>query len=387
MDILARFYTQETFSQLLVEHIDEQNPNTVLDLGVGNGSLIRAAYNKWGDAEFIAADIDRRSVIKINSELPFIKVYHANGLKMDVEKSIALGKSTIDIAVCNPPYLSVKDKKPFEQLLQEASLTECLRLNKITSDIVFLAQNLKLLRSRGQLGIILPDSVLTGKDFHLLRESILKHHKVRALIELPPGIFSKTEAKTHILLIEKESESSVKVPLLIAGTDGKCFDQIEVESNSLGERMDYSFHKYRLKPKSRHAKLGDFKVQLLRGNRGNNELRELRAHFIHSTSFKHGDLIDCKYHRSYKKYTMAEEGDIVIVRVGRGCVGKAALIGKGRLPISDCVYVIKADQHVVKGLWSFISSEEGREWVAAYSHGVCSKVLSRADILNLHIPL
>lgn len=388
MDSLGRYYTQSNFSELLIQSLQIEHPNTVIDLGVGGGALLKAAHSRWNEAQLIAADIDKKSVKKLNSDMPFVRAYHADGLKLNIDKTLLLSKSTIDIAVCNPPYLQIKEKKIFESLFIEANLEECLKLNKITSDIIFLAQNIRLLRKHGELGIILPDNVLTGHDFSPLRSAILQNHKVKAIIELPERIFSKTEAKTHIALIEKGGKTEAKIPLFIAGKDGKCFDQIEISSSSLENRMDFTYHKTVSHIGKANKKLKDFSFELKRGNNTNAELKKMDIDYLHSTSFKNGDKIKCKSSQKLPtkpNSVFADEGDIIITRVGRGCVGKSAFVERGRIVISDCLYVIKADKKIITSLWNFINSAFGKEWLKASSHGVCSKVLSKGDILNIPI--
>lgn len=388
MDTLGRYYTKDKFSELLIKNLENEHPQTILDLGVGAGSLIRAAHNRWKNAKFIAADVDPLSVKSVSKNLPFIKIFKANGLKINIERSILINKSTIDIAVCNPPYLAIKEKKRFENLFCDAELRECLNLKKITSDIVFLAQNLKLLRENGELGIILPDSILTGQEYIPLRQALLNNHRIKALIELPERIFAKTEAKTHIAIIEKGETTTNKIPLFIAGKNGDCVDQIDIDSSLLEHRMDFSYHKadIKLKKVKNLQKLRDFEYKLFRGNKGNADLRESGIKYLHSTSFKNADSIECgKRKQDGKKYILAETGDLIIVRVGRRCVGKSALILSGQLPVSDCLYVIKAKKDVIKGIWKFITSKEGEVWLKANSHGTCAKVLNRADIGNIPI--
>jgi hypothetical protein len=173
--------------------------------------------------------------------------------------------------------------------------------------------------------------------------------------------------------------------MLIAGKDGKCFDKIEVAQDQLCERMDYSFHKYNSNRKFKASCLKDFAITLRRGNRGKKEFLERRKLFLHTTSFKHGEKIRCRAVKAEEGQIYAEKGDIIIARVGRGCVGKAGLIIEGKLPVTDCIYVIKAPTDVIISAWNFITSKEGNEWVKATCHGVCSKVLSRGDVLNMPI--
>lgn len=390
MDLLGRYYTNHLFSELLVKNLESENPATVLDLGAGGGSLIKAALDRWNNAEIIAADIDPSSVKKISHSLPLVKVYKANGLKVNIEKNIDLTKSSIDVAICNPPYLQVKEKERFKNLLVEAELYECLKMKKLTSDIVFLAQNLKLLKLGGELGIILPDSILTGQEFRLLRNALLTHHNLKGIIELPERIFPKTEAKTHILLIEKTQTSKDRIPLLIAGKDGKCYDQIDIVASALENRMDFSYHKINQAiPKLKSRPLGSYNITLKRGNMTNAESKTKKIKSLHSTSFKDGaelHLINSNK-RKFENLVYAERGDLVIVRVGRGCVGKVALVKQGKLPITDCLYVVKADENIISALWKFLISSNGDKWVDANSHGVCAKVLNRTDIFDIPITL
>lgn len=388
MDILGRYYTNQIFSELLVHNIELESPATILDLGAGGGSLLKAASARWNNAEFIAADIDPKSIKSISKSLPFVKIYHANSLKVNIEKNIDLEKSSIDVAVCNPPYLQVKEKNVFSDLLIEANLPECLNLNKLTSDIVFLAQNLKLLKESGELGIILPDSILTSQEFKLLRNSLLSNHNVKSIIELPDRIFPKTEAKTHILLVGKGNVNKSKIPLLIAGKNGQCYDQIEVASSALEYRMDFSYHKHNQKQKPSKGKLSDYDVVLKRGNITNAEANCEKIKYLHSTSFKHGAVLNLRNSnkKKFDNLVHAERGDIIVVRVGRGCVGKVAYIKSGRLPVTDCVYVIKSDDsRTINSIWNFLNSEKGLDWIKATSHGVCAKVLSRSDIFEMPV--
>ncbi len=341
MDNLGRYYTNYLFSELLVQHIEINNPATVLDLGAGGGALLKAAFNRWNSAAYIAADIDRHSLLSLTSSMPLVRVYHANGLKINIEKNIDLKKSSIDVAICNPPYLKVRDKTRFNSLLSDSNLIECLGLKKLTSDIVFLAQNLKLLKDGGELGIILPDSILTGQEFQVLRSSLLINHNVKCVIELPDRIFPRTEAKTHIIMIEKSGSVNTKIPLLIAGKNGQCYDQIDVNSTELINRMDFSYHKFKItQAKNKTQKLGSLKVELKRGTLTNGTAKESGIKCLHSTSFKNGNelyLVN-KNKVAFRNSVLAEKGDLVLVRVGRGCVGKVALIKRGKITYYRSLY-------------------------------------------------
>jgi trans-aconitate methyltransferase len=87
MDKLARFYTETIFSDLLVKNISHSNPNTVIDLGIGHGSLTKSAYNRWINAKYYGLDVDKKRIEKINNELPFIKIANASGLSLEIKNA------------------------------------------------------------------------------------------------------------------------------------------------------------------------------------------------------------------------------------------------------------------------------------------------------------
>ena len=85
------------------------------------------------------------------------------------------------------------------------------------------------------------------------------------------------------------------------------------------------------------------------------------------------------------KYLLTERGDILLARVGRGCIGKVCMIGRGRVPVSDCVYRIRvAKKHRTK-IWDAFVSEAGQKWLKANAHGVCAKVISKKDLYKFPI--
>ena len=61
------------------------------------------------------------------------------------------------------------------------------------------------------------------------------------------------------------------------------------------------------------------------------------------------------------------------------------VIEDGSILISDCLYVIRVPQEYREALVRTLTSEYGQNWIKANSHGVCSRVISKIDLLNLEI--
>jgi type I restriction enzyme M protein len=393
MERLGKYYTQSLFSDLLVSNITFDNPKRILELGAGDGSLLKAASVRWLNANFIATDIDKTSVKKIEDSLPFVNIFHVNSLKRNLDQKLKINVGSIDVALCNPPYLKVKPDKSFAQLFKMAHLDNCQTLPILTSDIIFLAQNLSLLKKNGELGIILPDSIMTGHEFLKLRKDLLENHKVTKVIQLPEKIFSKTEALTHILFIEKGSSTNSSIDIYSSNKTGVCDKHLVINSQLLIERMDFKYHSYFSKRtvKTNIKTLAEISTKIQRGTIQNKSLRALNIPQVHTTSLLHGQrnlFFRKRLPQKYSlKYLTAGPGDILLARVGRGCVGKTSMIGNGNAIISDCIYKIQVPEKYRTLVFNSFTSPEGQNWLKAMSHGVCAKVLSKTDLLQFPLDL
>lgn len=383
MDNLGRYYTQEIFSNLLINQLSIKEPKCIIELGVGGGALVKAAFQRWVNASYFVADVDSGSVNKIKNELPFVNSFLIDTLKEDVSAKLNVQNNSIDIAICNPPYLRLKNDFSYDALFEESNLDECKKLKLLTSDVIFLAKNLQLLRSTGELGIIVPDSLITGNEFKFLRTAILSNHNVKGLIELPDNIFPKTEALTHILILEKNVTGSSNAPLFQADRTGQIVDSIEVSKCSLVERMDFKYHKWRKKNnKTVKNTLASIGGEVKRGRLTHKELKETGDFFVHTTDIKHkhGEFFTRSSKCKNSKYILTKGGDILLARVG--CIGKVCKVKRGQAAISDCIYRIRVSDKYREKIWSALISPKGQNWLKANAHGVCAKVISKRDLMN-----
>jgi type I restriction enzyme M protein len=389
MDTLARFYTKDIISDLLVQEIKFSNPQLIIDLGIGAGSLTCAAFQKWSNANFIGTDIDLKQIRNTEKKFPFVKIIEANGLQKNIEKRLNIKVGSVDVAVCNPPYLKISSKHTtFFNLLKKVSLDNCNKLKYLTSDLIFLAQNILLLKEGGELGIILPDGLLSSKEFQIFRQDLVNNHTIVSIIQLPDKIFEKTEARTHILILKKgKIEKKVKVNLFLANKYGKYDDYISVYDTLLVNRMDFLYHKLNQgKCESNFNKetLVEIGAKIKRGQLTQAELKVAHKNYIHTTTLSHRTelhLIDEITKDHYRNIHTAKN-DILLARVGRGCIGKVSLVKTGEQLISDCVYRIRVPEKYVKKVWNSLCSSEGQLWLRSNSRGVCARTISKSDLLN-----
>ena len=382
----CQYYTKNIYSKLLVDKIDVESPNIVLDMGVGDGSLTMAAFNKWSNAQYIALDIDEKNCEAIRNFSPKIKIILEDGLSPRFNEKLKIKVGSVDVAICNPPYHKIKVEKFQETIFKNAYLDSCINYHNITSDILFLANNLSLLRENGSLGIILPDGLLTRADFRTLRSDLVNNHTLRYIIQLPDRIFNKTEARTHILILTKGKSQYSSVSLLKADNYGNCIDRIEIQKYSLIERMDFNFQKWNLIHRNEGISLRDINAEIARGSFSHKELREANIRYFHTTNFNNNKFFsieDQEY--KWRNKIIAEKGDILMARVGKRCVGKLAYIEQGNILISDCVYRIRVPEIYRRLVWDLLNSSYGEEWIKVFSHGVCAQVISKGDLLGFRL--
>lgn len=389
MDALGRFYTQDIVSTLLINNLATKAPKKILDLGVGEASLSRAAYNKWAKADYYATEIETHKVRKIERNLSFIKVFNYDSLNPNVSSKLKIKLGTIDVAICNPPYIRVADKKKYTELFNSIGCGAFLELKMITSEIVFFAHNLKLLKQDGELGIIVSDSLITGKVFKTFREAILSEFDVRKIIQLPDNIFKKTEARTHIIFISKSKSNALGCSLYLSSVTGEISNPIVVPKSELNERMDYQFYENSDEIINSGVSLKSIKAIIKRGSFSYKELRGKRKPYFHSTNFKeYGTQI--KFSKKLvlsQSGLVAEKGDILMCRVGKRIVGRVAIVKEGRSVLSDCIYRIRVDKKFQKTVFTSLISPAGQRWLRKYAHGVCSQVISKTDLENYPIEI
>jgi len=389
---LGQFYTEDLISNLMISRILNKNPKTIVELGIGQGSLAKAALKRWKNSRIIGIDIDANNIETLKTTFPKIQCFLINGLSSNLSSNLKIKLGSVDVGICNPPYLTVKKNPEIEKILISAGLGDFNDYTNISSDLVFLAQNLNLIKLNGELAIILPDGLITSHQFHKFRKLLLANYAISACIELPSKIFKKTEAKTYILIIKKTLTKSKKINLFLANNSAELIDKISISIDKAIHRMDYTY--YSLMPKpiflSNGVSLEDLNAKIFRGSLSKKSLETRNYEYIHTNSFNqlNEDLVlEDKKVLPQSNFNYAKEGDILIPRVGKSCLGKVMRIVKGEILISDCVYVIRIDKQERNELFNILNSDYGRKWIIAHAHGVCAQVISKKDLLKFKIPL
>lgn len=373
---LGQFYTPHSVGLNLVGHLETCNPLKVCDIGAGQGDLLYAARQRWLTADLLAADIDPHNVAHASTRLPFADCRQVDALRYDLPKLLGIGEESIDVAVGNPPYGAMPLNKGSLSILRDAGLADAVSQKRLTRDIIFLAQNLRLLKPGGELAIILPEGLAVNHVYADLRTALMERHGLWRAMELPAYLFKGTEAKTVALFLRKNMTSRT---VILESPDGT---HTRVDANQARNRLDASFHMQEILSKLR---LKNWNPDIKRGAVSHAEAKHLCVPIFHTTDFKY--FPDGRIHLDKSapledRWAIAP-GDILIPRVGSRCLTHAAIVMKGSAVFTDCVYRIRVQAKWRERLFRALRSEQGVNFRLAVSHGTCAASLSKNDLLML----
>ncbi len=111
-----------------------------------------------------------------------------------------------DIVISNPPF-SVELDKETEKNLKNSFLFG----DKKNSENFFIERYYQLLKPKGRMGIVLPESVFDTTENKYIRLFIYKYFNIKSVISLPQVTFEPyTSTKTSLLLAQKKDHNEIE---------------------------------------------------------------------------------------------------------------------------------------------------------------------------------
>ncbi|MEK6210550.1 MAG: N-6 DNA methylase [Pseudomonadota bacterium] len=402
-DPYGRYYTTEDVGLLLVASMSIERPRIVLDLGAGRGSLAIAAQRRWASARIIGVDSDPDAGGNLRGvDAGSYQHFRFDALAKDLPGSLGLKCGTVDAAVCNPPFIRPKWRSRYAELLEEVGFSGAFpAIQEAGADVLFLAQNLRLMRSAGQLGLIVPDGIVAGVRHRDLRRLLIERHKVELVVKLPRNAFRLADAQTYILILRKGNAKVTHVELRELTTDEGLSEPLFIKPEEAVQRLDYSYHRNTTLAGARYSNghsavvtLEQLGAHVCRGLLSSREARQSPLHVLHTTNFPTDTNLIVPLReraamrsRLLSKMVIAEPGDILLARVGRNLEKKICVVEDGRIVISDCIYRIRIDKRWKRRVLDALSSATGRQWIATAACGVGARQLSKVALLGFPVPL
>lgn len=377
--------------------MDVEKPAVVIDLGAGDGALAGEASRRWNRARFITVDIDQNAASSslCSKHGAAFSHYVEDALDAHLSARIGLELGAADSALCNPPYIKPKWRKHFAEILEDAGLSGVVpKIGCVPADVLFIAQNLRFLRTGGKLGLILPDGIIAGEKCSRLRQVLASAHRLERVIELPRRVFRDTEAKAHIVVLTKQHSPAGFITVQRLQVDGSLAPPIELPADGAAGRLDYSYLAAQSQTKRFNAKGVQLRAlieSISRGSYSSAERRSCRFPVFHTTDFSSStiavprSLLLSQSVESQVSGVIARPGDILVARVGRNLEEKVCYVEHGMVALTDCVLRIRTEQRNQAAVLGFLMSDAGRIALRAASHGVGAKFITREALLNLEI--
>ena len=231
----GQFFTDQRVTQLAV-HMLQYNAadDDLVDVCAGTGGFLiaaaRAARSQgvYDSARLIGVEVDASLSHLANStlhqlgELEGDPVFNADSLRSPDRWPVALRRVLIPgthrCLATNPPFghkITIKDPKTLERFdlghiwsKSGGDWQKSGRISPTAPDILFLERNLDLAEPGvGRLAIILPYQILSGPKLGYVREWLLRHAKILAVVDLPDATFQPwTGTKTAVVVVERRAE-------------------------------------------------------------------------------------------------------------------------------------------------------------------------------------
>jgi type I restriction-modification system DNA methylase subunit len=251
----GQFFTDQRVTQLAIKllRFNPLKDEDLVDVCAGTGGFLIAALSHikkitGGDEKLVRTiasktlcgqEIDKElcdiANITIATQLGLAKSDLVNrGDSVLPESFIGKKKISFDSHYClatNPPFgtkITIKDTNVLESYDLAKTFTRSglfgneSKITQRAPDILFIEQNIKLLKPGvGRLAIVVPYQIVSGPQTAFVRNWILRHAEILAVIDLPPETFQPhTGTKASLLILRRRKKPLEKVDL---SDDGKIF--------------------------------------------------------------------------------------------------------------------------------------------------------------------
>jgi predicted RNA methylase len=184
---LDRYYTPLSVARDLVAIVGDGEVGTVVDTACGGGSLLRAAAERWPEAQLRGVDIDGRAVRTLTAEQPTWDVVKGSVYPMVVIPEGWVAGCTHDVVVANPPF-TMEQRRYVEVSLAGVRFRCSLAMAHLLSSI-------DVLKPRHGIAALLPESALYSELDQHARHWVARRYKIKVHAEVGNSTFKGARAR------------------------------------------------------------------------------------------------------------------------------------------------------------------------------------------------
>ena len=314
----SKYYTPSDVSAALVKLVDFKDNCTVVDICCGSGNLLKAAQKV--NKTLLCYGVD---IIDVSAQIGTF--FKSDGRAYAIEYA-----GTFDYALANPPFGRKEPSKYTRRLFVKKYRS--IVSNRI--EIEMLLASLRILKDVGTLLIILPSTIVTGASTINVRKILANNHFVSTIVDLPLNAFAPERIKCSALVIQKTPNKTLPTTIYEMTTSFELCELRKVQSVDMlngnwWDKMSKCTPKFTIQQgKLSSSMFCDSGVEVLHtGKRAENWQPTIRFAQL----------------KDKTKSIVAEEGDIIISRIGASAGQKCIYHGPSRY-ISDCLLLIKSPE-------------------------------------------
>lgn len=408
----AKHYTPPKYSlgisKFIRDHIDRMPSRLmVMDPACGNMDLLRAFNMLFGERSLRFMGID----LYPEKNLPY-SVVQGNAFQLSQKY---FGR--MDAIITNPPFgrkghpsldskTQVDMDDHFYSLMEEIGLDNGGRI-QVTLELAFLGLVTNVLKESGFCAIVLPESIFTCASYKDFRVKFESRFSVLGILQLPVNAFSGSNAtaSTAVLLFKNKPSKQKAYTYTVQDENG---EKVKITSG-FGSWFPFKDIDFMSPPPGQEnlpwKSLGELypHIKIKSGFKGKqppvtstptskNSGKYITSKFISGGKILLDDapyvLIDRQLER-----TIAQPGDILLVRSGSGCLGKAAIVGNSKIPIipRSEIYVLTGFKSIEERNIIFQSIQLATIdsnlpwWSKILGRGVGTPNLNKEEILKIPI--
>jgi len=218
------FYTPENVAEFLAKWAIRTKDDLVLDPGSGEGIFMKKAFeqihnfgldSKSAKKHVFGVEYDKLAFEKLREQFKGYTVLNSSffNLKPDNSNQGKNNLPLVDAVIGNPPYIERERLEGVDGIRRKINSANLgLNLHTVT-DVYgyFLIHATNFLKDNGRLAFIISDSWLNMNFGRALKEFLLRHYKITAIIGFEERVFKDAQIRTILILVENSSSKNNRV--------------------------------------------------------------------------------------------------------------------------------------------------------------------------------